>query len=128
MADRRLPSEPERVTRAPDVSSAELDDLRALVTLSRTRRSDCGQRQVIVQLDGGPKTQLYFGDSVTLEVQPGAHHCAQHALLEERAIHNRAGRTSRFSDQQRVALVDVWHGGGAGIGAAVSPRGAAKSI
>ena len=34
-----------------------------------------------MQLDGGPKTQLYFGDSVTLEVQPGAHHLRVHNTL-----------------------------------------------
>ncbi len=81
MADRRLTSGPQRFTRARHVSYTELDDLRALVTLSRTHRSDCGQRQVIVRLDGGPKAKLSFGDSFTLEVQPGAHHLLVHNAL-----------------------------------------------
>src|SRR5690349_18085236 len=56
-----------------DKSSDELEDLRALVTLSRTHPSDAKQRQVIVRIDDGPKKKLYFGDSFTIEVTPGEH-------------------------------------------------------
>jgi hypothetical protein len=81
MANRRLPSGPQRFTRAPDTSRGEVDDLRALVTLSRTQRSDCGQRQVVVRLDAGPRVKMLFGDSFTLEVEPGAHHLRVHNTL-----------------------------------------------
>jgi hypothetical protein len=70
-----------RFTRTPDSFEFDLDDLRALVTLSRTHRSDCGQRQVIVQLDHGPKAKLAFGDAFTVEVPPGAHHLRVHNTL-----------------------------------------------
>jgi hypothetical protein len=45
----------------------------ARVTITRTSETDAGQRQVIVSIDDGPKTNLMFGDAVTLEVSPGAH-------------------------------------------------------
>ena len=54
-------------------SSDELDDLRALVTVSRTHPSDAKQRQVIVRIDDRPKQKLYFGETFTLEVAPGEH-------------------------------------------------------
>jgi hypothetical protein len=81
MANRRLPSGLQRYSRTPDALRRNSDDLRALVTLSRTHRSDCGQRQVIVRLDGGPKVKLLFGDLFTVEVQPGAHHLRVHNTL-----------------------------------------------
>jgi hypothetical protein len=81
MASRRVPTRPQRFTRIPDAADKDLDDLRALVTLSRTHRSDCGQRQVIVRLDAGPKVRLLFGDAFTVEVQPGAHHLRVHNTL-----------------------------------------------
>jgi hypothetical protein len=80
MADRRLLGGVRQI-QAPDSSSSQLDDLRALVTISREHPSDCGQRQVIVRLDGGPKVQLVFGESITAEVQPGAHHLRVHNTL-----------------------------------------------
>jgi hypothetical protein len=43
------------------------------VTVSRTDPSDVGQRQVIVSIDDGPVTKLSFGETVTLDVAPGAH-------------------------------------------------------
>ena len=45
----------------------------ALVTIARTSTADIGQRQVIVSIDGGPKTTLVFGESATFEVAPGEH-------------------------------------------------------
>jgi hypothetical protein len=81
MADQRLPAGLRRFTRTPEVVHRYSDDLRALVTLSRTQPSDCGQRQVIVRLDDGPKVKLLFGDSFTVEVQPGAHHLRVHNTL-----------------------------------------------
>jgi hypothetical protein len=66
---------------APGPASAELDDLRALVTLSRQHASDCQQRHVFARLDGGASVRLSYGDAVTLEVQPGAHHLRIHNTL-----------------------------------------------
>ena len=45
----------------------------ARVTIARTSTADIGQRQVIVSIDGGPKTTLVFGQSATFEVAPGEH-------------------------------------------------------
>ncbi len=76
-----------RIVRTADTASPSLDDLRALITLSRRHRSDCGQRQVFVRLDGGSKVKLAFGDSFTLEVQPGVHHLRIHNTLVWKNIH-----------------------------------------
>ena len=40
-----------------------LDDLRCLITFSRTHPSDCGQRQVFARLDGGEQVALLYGES-----------------------------------------------------------------
>jgi hypothetical protein len=66
------PAEPILAPGTPD-DHLELEDLRTLVTMSRQHRLDFGQRHVYVRLDGGPRTTLRFGESVTLEVQPGTH-------------------------------------------------------
>jgi len=81
MADHRLPAGLRRSAGTPAPARRYSDDLRALVTLSRTQRADCGQRQVIVRLDGGRKVKLMFGDSFTVEVPPGAHHLRVHNTL-----------------------------------------------
>ena len=58
-----------------------LDDLRCLITFSRTHPSDCGQRQVFARLDGGEQVALLYGDIVTLEVNPGRHKLRVHNTL-----------------------------------------------
>jgi len=65
----------------------ELDDLRSLVTISRTHPTDVGERQIIVRLDGGDATRLNFGDTVTGEVQPGRHHLRVHNTLFWKNLH-----------------------------------------
>ncbi len=72
--------------RTTDDSSDELEDLRALVTLSRTHPSDAKQRQVIVRIDEGPKKKLYFGESFTIEVTPGEHRLHAHNTLFARKL------------------------------------------
>ena len=57
----------------PDAHLAEDDDLRTLVTAARTHRDDYGQRQVYVRIDDGAAVSLLFGESVTMELQPGRH-------------------------------------------------------
>ena len=64
----------------------ELEDLRALVTVSRTHPSDAKQRQVIVRIDERPKQKLYFGESFTLEVTPGEHLLHAHNTLFVRKV------------------------------------------
>src|SRR5437870_1587268 len=71
---------------SPFDAVSDLDDLRALVTVSRAHASDCRQRQIVDRLDGGPKVQLLFGESMTLEVEPGAHHLRVHNTLMWRNI------------------------------------------
>ena len=58
-----------------------LDDLRCLITFSRTHPGDCGQRQVFARLDGGEQVALLYGDIVTLEVNPGRHKLRVHNTL-----------------------------------------------
>ena len=59
----------------------ELEDMRALVTVSRTHPTDAQQRQVIVRIDDGPNQKLYFGESFTVEVTPGEHRLRAHNTL-----------------------------------------------
>ena len=68
--------------RAPDGGSPttasvtpadDTENLRCFVTLSRTHESDARMRQIIVTLDAEPPRTLMFGETVTLEVQPGQH-------------------------------------------------------
>ena len=50
---------------APAVQTEVPEDLRATVTVSREHPKDVGQRQVIVQIDGGRKVKLLFGEWLT---------------------------------------------------------------
>jgi len=59
----------------------QLTNLGSTITLNRVHPSDCGQRQVFVRLDGGPRIALVFGESVTIEVQPGGHRLFAHNTL-----------------------------------------------
>ena len=81
MADPRALAGQPKFVRVTEALPPGLDDLRALITVSRTLHTDCGQRQVVVRLDGGPKVRLAFGESVTLEVPPGAYHLRIHNTL-----------------------------------------------
>ena len=65
----------------------QLDDLRALVTISRLPPPDIGQRQVFLRLNQGKRVPLLFGESFTAEVRPGAHHLRVHNTLMWRNIH-----------------------------------------
>lgn len=60
---------------------AELvDDLRSFVTISRNHPEDVQERQVYARLDGKAST-LLFGDCITAEIAPGAHHLRVHNTL-----------------------------------------------
>lgn len=43
------------------------------VTLSRTHKSDVGQRQIFARVDDAPTCVLNFGQSCTQDVVPGVH-------------------------------------------------------
>src|SRR5690606_10893363 len=65
----------------PSDSLAEgRDDLRSFVTVSRTHPSDIGERHVFVRLDTA-RLRLSYGDNVTVELKPGAHHLRAHNTL-----------------------------------------------
>lgn len=69
-----------RIVDTSDASGESPDDLRSLVTISRTHPDDIGERHVFVKLDTG-RLRLAFGDDVTLELEPGAHHLRAHNTL-----------------------------------------------
>jgi len=70
---------------ALDDASADLDDLRSLVTISRTHPKDIQERQVFVRLDGKRHT-LVYGQEFTEELPPGAHHLRVHNTLMWRNV------------------------------------------
>ncbi len=90
-------SEPVLAPGAPD-DHLELEDLRTLVTMSRQHRRDFGQRQIFVRLDDGPEAALRFGQSITLEVQPGTHTLRANNTLfwKRQTFHVEAGEHLEF--------------------------------
>ena len=62
------------------------ESLDCSVTLSREHPDDCGQRQVFARLDEDVRAVLVFGQSVTLEVKPGAHVLRVHNTLVWKTI------------------------------------------
>ena len=61
-------------------------DLRTFVTLSRKDPRDIGQRQVVARIDDGEPITLLFGDSVTVETQPGSHKLKTHNTLVRKTV------------------------------------------
>lgn len=57
-----------------------MDDLRSFVTISRNHPDDVRERQVYARLDGHVSI-LLFGDGITAEIAPGAHHLRVHNTL-----------------------------------------------
>lgn len=53
----------------------------ARVTLARDSQDDVGERQVIARVDDGERATLYYGDRVTLELEPGEHRLRSHNTL-----------------------------------------------
>ena len=68
------------VVSASDELADPADDLRSFVTLSRDHPSDIGERHVFARLDD-TKVRLAYGESVTAELTPGAHHLRAHNTL-----------------------------------------------
>jgi hypothetical protein len=67
-------------------SEHDLDELRTLVTVSREHPADSGERQIFVRLDGGENVALTFGQSVTIDVEPGFHTLRVHNTLMWRRL------------------------------------------
>jgi len=57
----------------PEHPAEDRDDLRCFVTLSRRHDLDVRQRQIVARIDNEPALTLLYGETVTAEVQPGAH-------------------------------------------------------
>jgi hypothetical protein len=66
---------------APELPFMWREELRTLVTVSRTDKSDAGERQIIVRLDDAPRKTLLFGHSFTTEIAPGIHRLRAHNSL-----------------------------------------------
>ena len=81
-----------------------MDDLRSIVTISRTHPTDVGERQVIVRLDGGDPVRLVFGETVSGEVQPGRHRLRVHNTLfwKTRDLVLSPGEHARFTAVNRT--------------------------
>jgi hypothetical protein len=77
----RIQRDERRVTLLADPAAEEPDELRSLITITRTHRDDVGDRQVICRLDGGERVTLLFGESFTGELKPGSHHLRVHNTL-----------------------------------------------
>lgn len=72
---------PSTSERLRDTALDDATDLQSTICLRREHTSDCGQRQIFVRLDDGPRIALVFGDTVTIEVQPGSHRLFVHNTL-----------------------------------------------
>lgn len=73
---------PETATAEPELALAELlggdepnaDEPRPTrLTIHRTSPDDCKDRQVIFSLDGRRVGQLLFGQTLTIDIEPGRH-------------------------------------------------------
>jgi hypothetical protein len=83
---RQVATEPPQAPAHADASPIEADDLRTLVTAARTHPDDYRQRQVFVRIDERPRVALLFGESCTMELQPGAHVLRAHNTLFRKRI------------------------------------------
>ena len=94
----------------PDTS----DSLDCSVTLSREHPDDCGQRQVFARLDEDLRAVLVFGQSVTLEIKPGAHLLRIHNTL----VWKRINFTIEAGEHLNFTIINRspgWAAGMAGI-------------
>ena len=64
-----------------DAKPEAAEDLDCSVTLSRQHQDDCRQRLVFARVDDGEWVTLVFGESVRLDVTPGAHTLRVHNTL-----------------------------------------------
>ena len=73
-----------------------MENQTAHVTIACTSPKDVQQRQVIATIDDGQKVQLLFGETVTLDVAPGAHVLKVHNTLVRRQMAFEARPGVRF--------------------------------
>jgi hypothetical protein len=81
-----LATRPGTVEGASCAPPVDQDELRTLVTISRTHPRDIGTRQVFARLDDCPSVPLVFGDALTIETRPGHHRLRIHNTLFWRTI------------------------------------------
>src|SRR5687768_11420609 len=88
----------------------DLDRLETLfptaVTITRTSEEDFKSRQIVVTLDGKRLPDLLWGDSVTMEIAPGAHRLHVHNTLVWKTVtfHVRTGEQAFFEVINRAAM------------------------
>ena len=86
MQRRTLVGNRDETTQLPTQWATETDDLRSFLTISRTHPTDIQERQIVVRVNGGRPTSLYFGESITDEIRPGRHHVRVHNTLMWRNV------------------------------------------
>ena len=98
------------MTVATDHALSELDRLDTVfptaVTVTRTSQEDFKSRQVVATLDGRRLPDLLWGDSVTIEVAPGAHRLRLHNTLVWKTVNFSVapGEQAFFEVINRAAL------------------------
>ncbi len=72
----------------PDLDSAQPPAAvpKAVITISRDDEADVRQRQIVTRLDDRAAATLIFGDSVTWDVEPGAHRLRSHNTLIRKTV------------------------------------------
>jgi hypothetical protein len=75
----------------------------ARVTVSRTDQRDVQQRQIYARIDGSPQRTLMFGDSFTVEVEPGEHRLKTNNTLYWKTV----PFTVEAGEQVEFALINV---------------------
>jgi hypothetical protein len=69
----------------------------ATITVHRTSSQDMEERELYVSLDGGPKTILRFGHSVTVPISPGHHTLRVHNTISRRMPSSTRPQVSIFA-------------------------------
>jgi len=83
---------------------------RAQVTLSRTDKTDVGQREIFARIDNGPTRRLRFGDGYTEEVAPGSHQLRANNTLFWKRV------TFTIEPGERIEFALINRGGAFAIG------------
>ena len=76
------------------------------ITVARTSQEDVRIRQLVVSIDGNYAGTLLFGESLTQEVEPGAHRLRVHNTLVWKTvdIELEAGEHARFTAVNRAGF------------------------
>jgi hypothetical protein len=78
----------------------------ARVTVSRQSADDVRLRQLVVSVDGRNAATLLYGESVTVDVEPGSHRLRVHNTLVWKTVHFDAapGEHVRFAAVNRAGF------------------------